>query len=80
MTRALVAVLLLAPPVVAQPRLDAHGDPLPDGALVRFGTVRYRIGTVGPYALSPDGTTLAVENTRELDQACSTATLLDGRD
>jgi len=46
---------------LAQPRTDAHGDPLPEGAIARFGTIRYRIGDVGAWALSPDGTTLAVE-------------------
>jgi WD40 repeat protein len=66
MIRSLLAVWFLAPPVAGQPRLDPHGDPLPDGAVVRFGTIRYRIGNVGPYALSPDGKTLAAETSREV--------------
>jgi len=45
---------------VAQTRTDANGDALPDGAIARFGTVRYRIGAGGPFALSADGKTLAV--------------------
>src|SRR5262245_3340583 len=61
MIRPFVVIACLATPVFAEPRTDLHGDPLPDRAIARFGTVRYRVGPVGPYALSPDGTTLAVE-------------------
>jgi WD40 repeat protein len=40
----------------APPRLDAHGDPLPDGALLRIGTTRLRPGAVvTAMTFTPDG-------------------------
>ena len=37
---------------------DRHGDPLPNGAVARFGTMRFR-NVEGPVAFSPDGRVLA---------------------
>ena len=68
-------VLLLAPAVRAEPpaRTDAHCDPLPAGALVRLGTMRFRDGNiVTAIALAPDGKALAVagnQGVRLLDLA-----------
>jgi WD40 repeat protein len=43
-----------------RPRADIHGDPLPDGALARLGTLRFQPqGWVRAAALSPDGRTVA---------------------
>src|SRR5262245_38384218 len=49
-------------PAAGEPRIDPHGDPLPQGALVRFGSLRYRIGPLGESDLSPDGKVLAVNS------------------
>jgi WD40 repeat protein len=57
-----VLFVVAAVPAAAEKRTDAHGDPLPDGALARFGTVRFRIAAGRPFALSADGKTLAVES------------------
>src|SRR5262249_37422060 len=49
------------PVEVARPRLDRFGDPLPEDALARFGTVRWRQGSiVTAIQFSPDDKTMAI--------------------
>jgi WD40 repeat protein len=57
----LTLVLLLVPRAVlaAEPRTDRNGDPLPDGAVARFGSARLLHGGVEQLHFSPDGKTLA---------------------
>jgi WD40 repeat protein len=59
---ALVLGLLLAAAGTAadKPRTDAHGDSLPDEALQRLGTARFRTDGARVAALSPDGKRIAV--------------------
>jgi WD40 repeat protein len=57
LTVAVMALVLFGDPSFAAnpPRLDAHGDPLPAGALLRIGTVRLRPGgIVNSMAFTPD--------------------------
>jgi WD40 repeat protein len=57
----LVPALAVATPAAAQgPRLDRHGDPLPEGAIARLGSVRFQPPRrIYAAALSPDGSILA---------------------
>jgi WD40 repeat protein len=48
------------PEKTAKPGFDRYGDPLPKGAVVRLGTVRFRHGyNINSVAFSPDGKAVA---------------------
>jgi RNA polymerase sigma factor (sigma-70 family) len=47
---------------VNQPRVDLHGDPLPEGAVARLGTMRFRQFDLEALGLSPDGRVLITKS------------------
>jgi WD40 repeat protein len=56
-------------------RTDRHGDPLPQGAVARLGTVRWRLTAYGTaVAFSPDSKTLATGDEKGTVQLWDTAT------
>jgi len=57
-----------------QPRLDRYGDPLPPGAVRRFGTVRFRYHEIVDLAFSPDGKRLIAGSGRPPRKVCNAIT------
>ena len=49
----LVLLALAAPAAAIGPRFDRHGDPLPPGAVQRFGTARMTFGAFPPGGWPP---------------------------
>jgi WD40 repeat protein len=76
---AVLLLALLVPTLAdAEPRRAAAGDPLPDGAIARFGSARLRHGgPVYAVAFSPDGKSLAAGS---IDGGLSLWDASDGRE
>ncbi|MFL5340624.1 MAG: WD40 repeat domain-containing protein [Gemmataceae bacterium] len=53
-------ILATASTATAQPRTDLFGDPLPDGALLRLGTVGFRVPRLGGIGFRPSGELVAI--------------------
>ncbi len=73
----LLLLALAAHAAAPPPRRDSYGDPIPSGARLRLGTIRFR--TVGhrspvPLVLSHDGRRFACSATCGAVRVCSTAT------
>lgn len=54
----IAAMLLAITPFATRADNDLHGDPLPDGARARLGTIRYRYGINYNPIITPDGKTI----------------------
>ena len=90
-TNTMRALVLLAVPLMVSfgtpaqsqdkaPRTDNHGDPLPDGALVRLGTERYRCGySVSFLTYSADGKTIAYGGSGNVDNVIRVADAQTGK-
>jgi WD40 repeat protein len=65
------------PPAPA-PKLDRYGDPLPEGAVARLGTLRYRQSNIISLAYSPDGSQIASAGFSGEDKRCEVR-LFDAR-
>jgi WD40 repeat protein len=65
---ALVSLALLGPAAADPPRLDPSGDPLPPGAVMRLGSLRFRGSDLifGKRQYLPDGRTLLIYNTNPI--------------
>jgi RNA polymerase sigma factor (sigma-70 family) len=47
------------PPTLSPNRVDRYGDPLPDGAIARLGSTRFRHANLSSFVVMPDGRTVA---------------------
>ncbi len=72
---------LIAKEKTETPREDRHGDPLPQGANARLGTVRFHNpGPIHTVAFSPDGTALLVFAERYRNSALRLWDIVEGKE
>jgi WD40 repeat protein len=78
MSRCVVVVLVLLPSLAygqEKKRTDCYGDPLPTGAVARFGTLRlWHSLPISALAFAPDGKTLASSDSAGIVRIWETAT------
>src|SRR6516225_9612253 len=63
---AILVVFLIPVSAMAQQRTDFYGDPLPDGAVARLGTVKFRLPRVESVGFRSTGELVAFTEKLEL--------------
>src|SRR5262249_53007721 len=62
----LIAGTIAATSTAAEPRVDRFGNPLPDGAVMRLGTVGFRVPRAVGVGFRPSGELVALTETLQI--------------